>query len=150
MVTKRFRYIVKRLGRARHSVRAVRKAVCGPRRARSDAPYQVAKFICHSTRRAPAAHHDSVNAIAPATAIAPPASERAVGRSPSKTSAKGMTTIGVIAMIASTTPVGVVSKAHCMQLTPKVWPARLFIKTHGHTASHFFFAASTVGPRGAL
>src|SRR6266702_2924122 len=30
---------ISRRGRVRHSVRAVRKAVCGPRRARSDSPY---------------------------------------------------------------------------------------------------------------
>jgi len=56
----------------------------------------------------------------PATPIAPPATARAVIFSPSNTRAKGITTSGVIAMIASTMPVGVVSSAHCMQLTPSV------------------------------
>src|SRR5436190_21040796 len=87
-------------------------------------------------------HRDNANPTAPATAIAPPTSECIVGCSPSNTNVNGITTIGVTAMIASTIPVGVVSKAHCMQLTPKVCPARLFTKTHGQIFRHFCFEGS--------
>src|SRR5437763_1655025 len=62
----------------------------------------------------------AVRAMTPATAIRAPINEYRLGCSPSNTHARGMTTIGVIAMIGKTMPVGVVSKARCMQLTPRV------------------------------
>src|SRR6266852_6074330 len=80
--------------------------------------------------------------------MAPPTREWGVGRSPSKAKVKGMTTMGVTAMIASTMPVGVVSSAHCMTLTPMVWPARLLARTQGHTPRHFFFEGAMTGALG--
>ncbi len=47
--TNKFRYVVQSAGRARHSVRAAARRQLSERRARSDAPYHVSKFVCHST-----------------------------------------------------------------------------------------------------
>src|SRR6266566_8326132 len=47
--TNKFRYVVQSAGRARHSVRAAVRRQLSERRARSDAPYHVSKFVCHST-----------------------------------------------------------------------------------------------------
>ena len=52
------------------------------------------------------------SAIAPATAIRPPMTERVVGCSPSTSLAKGITTSGVVATIGNTMAVGVPAKAH--------------------------------------
>src|SRR5882672_7954513 len=79
---------------------------------------------------------DSVNITTPATATAPPSSERGVIFSPSNIRASGITVSGVSAAIDITMPVGVLSSAHCRQLTPSVWPARLFITTHGQMRRH--------------
>jgi len=49
--TNKFRYVVQSVGRARHSVRAAVRRQLSERRARSDAPYHVSKFACHSTSR---------------------------------------------------------------------------------------------------
>ena len=66
-------------------------------------------------------------------ATKPPPSSRARILSPSNRRASGSMTMGVMAMMAVTMPVGVVSSAHCMQLTPTVWPARLLASTHGQS-----------------
>ena len=63
----------------------------------------------------------------------PPTISRAEIRSPSKMRASGSMTMGVMAMMAVTMPVAVFSNAHCMQLTPTVWPARLLTSTHGQS-----------------
>ncbi len=47
--TNKFRYVVQSAGRARHSVRAAVRRQLSERRARSDAPYHVSKFVCHSS-----------------------------------------------------------------------------------------------------
>ena len=78
-----------------------------------------------------------------------PAAQRSRCRifSPSNMRASGSMTMGVMAMMAVTMPVGVVSSAHCMQLTPIVWPARLLASTHGQ--SFEFFAREKMNPSSA-
>ena len=63
---------------------------------------------------------ESASPITPTAEIIPPTTDRAVIRSPSNTRASGSMTIGVMAMMAVTIPVGVFSSAHCMQVTPSV------------------------------
>src|SRR6266404_3868462 len=80
-------------------------------------------LVCQAHSKAKLAiffHRDNVKPITPTTAMIPPTSEWTVGRSPSRTIANGITTMGVMAVMASTMPVGVVSSAHCRQLTPSV------------------------------
>src|ERR1019366_7024708 len=86
-----------------------------------------------TTKRKIMAHRQNVRPKTPATAMRPPVSDRAVIFSPSKTRASGSMTMGVMAMMAVTMPVGVFSSAHCMQLTPIVCPARLLTRTHGQS-----------------
>src|SRR5258706_11368808 len=76
------------------------------------------------------------------TAIKPPKIDCAVGLSFSNFMVNGMTTSGVVATIARTIPDERCSRAICIQLTPSVWQANLFITTQRQTAFYFLAATS--------